>query len=386
MAPSRQRNQPDCCAKKRIAFLTKGHFSSANSHIEQILAKEFPEYQLERIDMADLLRDHKLLRLRNTWLTLRTFPREILLRKRSFRECFYLTPFLFKAVREMMPGYVSPKTHAFSLQTQSLLDFSVPGVPHFIYTDHTHLTNLNYAAFDPSQLLPRWWIDLERSIYTNAQRIFVMTRQVERTLVEDYGQPPSKVACIHAGSNVPVSAPGERQQRILFVGLNWSRKGGPQLLAAFLQIAGKFPASKLVVVGCKPPIHHPQVEILGKIPLEAVRQQYQKAQIFAFPTRIEPAGFVAIEAFWQKLPIVATPVGVMPELVSHGENGLLVAPDDIQGLADALADLLADPEKCRRFGENGYRVASKSYSWEAVGKALRKNILESLSMGAPAAF
>ena len=371
--------------KRRIAFITRGSFSHANERVLEVLKEEFPEFELERIEVADILQEQKSLCLLNFLHTLRTYAGDLLARRRSFRDCFYRTPFLFAGLKATMRSRIKPGVHVFSLQTQSLLDFSVPGVPHFVYTDHTHLANLYYAAFDRRNLFPSWWIDLERSIYANAAKVFVMTQHVKRTLIEEYHCEPSKVSCILAGGNLApnfalgeANTPSEREQRILFVGINWERKGGPHLLASFLAIAPEFPRAKLVIVGCNPPLKYSNVEILGKIPLEAVQEEYLKAQLFAFPTRIEPFGFVVAEAMAHGLPVVGTAAGIMADMVRPGENGTFVELGDVPGLASALADLLRDPEKRRLYGENGYRLASKDYTWKAVGGKLHDEIVKTL--------
>ena len=371
--------------KPRIAYITKGNFSFTNIRVLECLHRDFPEFEIERIDMAELLQENKLFALLNIFHTFRLYGWDLLSRRRLFRDCYYRTSYLFKAVKEKIRSRLEGGNYLFALQTQSLLDFSVPGIPNFVYTDHTHLTNLCYPAFDPDQLYPRWWIDLEREIYANAARVFVMTQHVKRSLVEDYGCEPSLVDCIYAGGNMwkfleeaGPSEPVEREQRILFVGLEWERKGGPQLLEAFLSITDDFPEAKLVIVGSSPEVDHPNVEILGRVPLAEVRKQYLRAQIFGFPTRVEPSGLVVIEAMMHRLAVVGTPVGNIAEMVRPGENGVLVAVGDIPGTAAALADLLKDPEKCRRLGDNAYDSVSVDYTWTAVGPKLRKGIEETL--------
>ena len=367
--------------KKRCAFVTKGGFSYANSRILEELIRQFPEYEVESIDVSDLLQQTKLLCFINIFVALWEYPREIFTRIRPLRECFYLTDLIFDALKRAMAARVGPGTHEFTLQTQSLHDFSVPGVPHFVYTDHVHLANLRSPAFDPNHLLPAKWIEMERSIYENASRVFVMTHLVERTLLEVYKCDASKVICVPAGYNtaIPTEIPPEvdanRQPRILFVGVNWKRKGGPQLLDAFLQIVERFPQAKLVIVGCNPAIRHPNVEVCGKVRIARVEEEYRKAQFLAFPTRIEPMGFVVIEALMHKLPVIGTPIGILPDIIHEGENGYLVAHDDTAGLAKAMAYLLANPQKCRQMGEEARRVAS-GYTWEASVATIRKEVLE----------
>ncbi|MFT8245531.1 glycosyltransferase [Roseomonas sp. BN140053] len=77
---------------------------------------------------------------------------------------------------------------------------------------------------------------------------------------------------------------------------------------------------------------------------------YRAADIFALASRAEAFGLVLAEAAHGGLPVVATRVGGIPEAVLDGETGLLVAPEDVDGLAAALNRLLGDPEERRRLG------------------------------------
>jgi len=75
---------------------------------------------------------------------------------------------------------------------------------------------------------------------------------------------------------------------------------------------------------------------------------------------------VVLEAMAAAKPVVATAVGGVPELVIHGETGLLVAPGDRDALRRALADLLADPERARRLGEAGRERVRASFTASAA--------------------
>ena len=370
--------------KQRIAFITKGSFSYANTRILKALENSFPEYEVEHIDLAELLQENKLVCILNLFAIFWVYGSDILSRRRSIRDCFYRTPFLFFKVKKLMAARIKPGVHAFSLQTQSLLDTSTPNVPHFVYTDHTHLANLCYPAFDRTKLLPASWINLERQIYANAAKVFVMTHQIERILVEQYACAPSKVSCIYIGCNLSPRIATDpkndyQNKRILFVGIDWKRKGGPQLIKAFDLVLEKIPEATLVIAGCRPKLENPNVQVLGRVPIEVVQEEYLKCSVFAFPTRIESCGFVVIEAMMHRIPVVGTPIGVMADTIRNGEDGCVVDPDDVKGLAEALVDLLEDPDKCRRFGEKGYQLASERYSWEAVGASLREEITKAIS-------
>lgn len=84
--------------------------------------------------------------------------------------------------------------------------------------------------------------------------------------------------------------------------------------------------------------------------------------VFCLPSRVEGLPLVILEAMAQGTPVVATSVGGTPELVVDGETGLLVPPDDADALADALAQLLADPERARRMGAAGRARVEREFS------------------------
>ena len=131
-------------------------------------------------------------------------------------------------------------------------------------------------------------------------------------------------------------------------------------------------------MGAKPELQVPNCTVTGPLPADQLDQYYQTASIFCLPTYQEPFGIVFIEAMAARLPIVATRVGAIPELVQDGINGRLVEPGDIQSLANALSELLDDPEISRRFGERSYQLTRERYSWQAVGKRFQTNILSAL--------
>jgi glycosyltransferase involved in cell wall biosynthesis len=168
--------------------------------------------------------------------------------------------------------------------------------------------------------------------------------------------------------------PAYDRKNILFVGVDWERKGGPELVEAFRAVRDRFPDARLTIVGCSPRIDMPGCEVAGKVPLADVHQYFEQASIFCLPTRLEPFGVVFVEALHHKLPIVATNVGAIPDFVIEGESGYLVPPRAVELLAQALVSLIGDPEKCRQFGEKGFNLARERYSWERVGARIRETV------------
>ena len=83
--------------------------------------------------------------------------------------CLIRTTYYLERLRRRLAERLSRRRYLFTLQTQSLFDGSLPGVPHFVYTDHAELQCLRLPGFSPKELFPPRWIALETSIYRNAE-------------------------------------------------------------------------------------------------------------------------------------------------------------------------------------------------------------------------
>ena len=189
------------------------------------------------------------------------------------------------------------------------------------------------------------------------------------------------MAWVRAGPNARPSdgaapAPDRYEsQRILFVGAQWERKGGPELAAAFERVLGAHPRAQLVIVGCSPALDLPNCTVVGPVPVGEVGSYYDAASVFCMPTRREAYGIVFLEALARGLPVVATKLDPILELVSEGETGYLVDVGDVDALASRLTALLDDPETCRRLGLAAGRVGA-TYTWARTADAVLRRIEE----------
>jgi glycosyltransferase involved in cell wall biosynthesis len=371
-----------------IAFVSTYDHPSRDS-IERTVREAFPEYRLENIVLHAVVKKHLRWLLPNLFYVAGEYGGRILRRESSIRDGYFRTTYLFRHIHRAMRRIIDPARHVFSFQTQSLYDTSVPGVPHFLYTDHTHLSNLESAYFDRRQLRSPRWIALERTIYENAARVFVRSHNIAADLTKHYAIPAQKVVCVYAGANVGVASAGPpdnggyTNRRILFVGGDWERKGGPDLAAAFQEVLRVLPDAELVIVGARPPLTLPRCSVLGPLPAAAVSAQFSKASLFCLPTRLEPFGIVVLEAMLHRLPVVASSEGALPDMIRDGVTGRIVEPGNVPQLAAALIELLRDPARCRQFGEAAHRLAAERYTWPAVGARLRAEIVPCLGL-APA--
>ncbi len=94
--------------------------------------------------------------------------------------------------------------------------------------------------------------------------------------------------------------------------------------------------------------------------------------LFVLPSLEESLPLSILEAMAGGLPVVATTLGGVREVVSDGETGILVRPRDVDALADAILSLLADPERRRRFGEAGRRAVTAHHSIETQVSAIEE--------------
>jgi glycosyltransferase involved in cell wall biosynthesis len=349
----------------------------------QTLVKQFPDLETDVIHVGDLIKNKKTLILANMFFVFKEYGLEILIGRKKIRECFWRTTYIFRKIKLLVSNLLSKNEHEFSFQFQSLFDGSKEGLPHYVYTDHTHLANLHNPGFEKKDLYSRRWIELERTIYHNATINFARSSNISRSIIEDYSCPSDKVICVYSGSNVGANFKVDKEKyknkNILFVGVDWKRKGGPELVEAFKRVLKAHPTARLTIVGCSPKLNIPNCDVVGRVPLEGLNHYYERASVFCLPTRLEPFGIVFLEAFAHGLPVVATDIEGIPDFVLGGETGYLVKPGDAEHLSEVLIELIANPEKCQALGENGRRLVLERYSWEKVGAEIAKHIMATIS-------
>jgi glycosyltransferase involved in cell wall biosynthesis len=143
----------------------------------------------------------------------------------------------------------------------------------------------------------------------------------------------------------------------LFVGALEAYKNVDGLAAAWRRVAAQLPEATLVVVGRGS--RHAAVDRLVadglalhflELSPEQVSQRLDEATVLVLPSRFEGLGRVVIEAFARGRGVVASRAGGILDLVEDGKEGLLVDPEDIDGLAAALVRCLSDRELARRLG------------------------------------
>jgi glycosyltransferase involved in cell wall biosynthesis len=187
---------------------------------------------------------------------------------------------------------------------------------------------------------------------------------VRDSLVADYGVDPDLIHVIPPGIDVAAWSPaphdGRGPLRILFVGGEFVRKGGDVLLAAIEALGGDVEAT--VVTRSDIP-RHPQVTAVHGLNSNdaRLRELFATSDVFVLPSRSETFGIAALEAAAAGLPVVASAVGGLADLVVDGVTGLTVPPGDAAALTAALRRLAEDHALRRRMGVAGRERAEREF-------------------------
>src|SRR3989344_1794594 len=164
-------------------------------------------------------------------------------------------------------------------------------------------------------------------------------------------------------------------QLVTFSGRFIQRKGIDFLLQAWKNVVKVSPKSKLLLLGDGPMLQEmrnsaSQLEIKDSVYFLGHTQQIldflQASDIFVLPSLQEGMPNSLLEAMACGLPVIATRIGGVMDIVKDGENGILIEPADPQGLADGILRLLNDSEFARKIACNAFQTIKNSYSIDSI--------------------
>jgi len=283
---------------------------------------------------------------------------------------------------------------------------SLHGIPHLI-TAHSlePLRPWKEEQLGGGYRLSSW---IERTAYEGATRIIAVSDGMRKDILRAYPQlEPSKVTVVHNGIDLTAfqSATNPELVRslgvdpaarsVVFVGRITQQKGLPYLLKA----ARALPKDVQLVL-CAGALDTKEIQALVTDLVNELKKErdnviwierhlsreeliavLSSATVFACPSIYEPLGIVNLEAMACGIPVVATATGGIPEVVSHGETGLLVPIEQLQDgsgkpldedkfvadFAAALNQMLGNPD-IANFGLAGRKRVEEHFSWDAVAQ------------------
>jgi phosphatidylinositol alpha-1,6-mannosyltransferase len=174
------------------------------------------------------------------------------------------------------------------------------------------------------------------------------------------------------------------------------RKGQDKIIRALPWILREIPEARFLVVGTGPDLERLQslairkkvadrVIFAGEVPGQVLPEYFKAGDVFAMPCRtrklgleVEAFGAVFLQASAVGRPNVAGDSGGAPEAVIHGETGLVVDGSEVDEVAEAILELLGDPEKAAKMGAAGADRVHRELTWDAVSARLRGLLIDAL--------
>jgi glycosyltransferase involved in cell wall biosynthesis len=220
-----------------------------------------------------------------------------------------------------------------------------------------------------------------------ARRVITVSQHSARDIELLYGLPLERIVVIPNGVSTefrPVQDPLRindlrarfefpAERFFLFVGGADPRKNHQTLLRAYARISHALPSSCMVLVG--DPVHRfgdirqtartfgveSQVVCTGRLSADEIKVLYSYADAFVFPSLYEGFGLPVLEAMACGTPVITSSTTSLPEVA--GDAALLVRPDDVDGLADAMLRVFEEPDLRRHLQARGFDRA-RAFSWE----------------------
>ena len=242
--------------------------------------------------------------------------------------------------------------------------------------------------------------DIQRRGISKAAMVLYPTIWAAKAAIESYHADRQKTHVIPFGANlekVPTKDKifGKREPdrcRLLFVGVDWERKGGEIALETLIALEDLGIMAELIICGCIPPrgVIHPRMKIIpyldknDECQREELEELYMQSDFFLLPTRNECFGIAMCEANAFGLPVITTETGGVSEVIQNGENGFTL-PYNARG--DAYAEVIA--RVCGDLCQYNYLVKSsraayeERLNWDAWGITTRKVLLEMMMRRTP---
>jgi|Deesub1362A_J573_1020465.scaffolds.fasta_scaffold00599_15 glycosyltransferase involved in cell wall biosynthesis len=217
-----------------------------------------------------------------------------------------------------------------------------------------------------------------------ADKIIAVSNDIKKHLLNQVKIPEQKIQVIHEGVDLnflknSVGEPPHPRPYILFLSTLFKYKNADKLLMAFAKLKNerKIPHS-LVIVGRDPRNEMEKLKRIvdeeklsdyviftGAVPHERIAPLYKNADVFVYPSSVETFGLPVLEAMACGTPVVASNRMSVPEVA--GDAALIVDPDNIEEMAEAIYRVITDEKLRERLIKKGYERV-KQFSWEKTAR------------------
>lgn len=249
--------------------------------------------------------------------------------------------------------------------------------PPLVIKLHTPEGICNKLNRDPQTLDRRLIEKLEEWWLCRADRLIGLSSSISRLTQDYYRLRLGNIPLAANPINIDIFKPGKAEDErpcILYAGRLEYRKGVQVLIRAVPIVLKKFPQARFVFIGndcgmknyLLSVLHrhslNDSVEFIAQVPRRDMVVYYQQSAVCVVPSLWENHPYTVLEAMACGKPVVAADAGGIPEIITHGVNGILAPPGSVLSLAEAIVELLADPQMRREIGMNARRRVEEVYS------------------------
>ena len=295
-----------------------------------------------------------------------------------------------KSTVEKLTAHVLRKLNAFEpfdavLQVGTHVIIEPNQIKHFCFTDMTIVQAIespnaeNFIAGKLPKSRQSEAIEVQRAIFQSCNAIFVNSNWAKNSIVSDYYIDSSKIHVVGAGISLPLNTIPKKPTQlhnILFIGRDWTRKGGDILLDAFSLVRQRFNDATLTIIGCRPAVRDDNVRVLGRLnkgveyEKRLIENALADAQVFCVPSRFEPYGISFLEAQLYGVPPVTFAGEGRDDAIKDGLTGILLQDRTPQALSEAIIGLFSDPEKTKKMGQAGHQFVTRNLTWDHVASRI----------------
>jgi glycosyltransferase involved in cell wall biosynthesis len=275
--------------------------------------------------------------------------------------------------------------------SSQLIAYVETEIPIIYYTDATFQQLQGY--YPGFSNLPeynvRQGIALDRRAFQKASVSMLASDWARRSVVSDYGIDEGRTVVAPFGANLGEIPARESLDldaggscRLLFLGVDWQRKGGEIVLSAFRMLREMNLRPELHIIGCTPPLDlsgEPGITVIPFLDknrpdeLARLKQILRQTDLLFLPTRAECAGIVFSEASAFGVPSITTDTGGVRSYVREGINGYALPPEaGAETYAELIATLISDGSRFRLLRQQSRDLFDEALSWERWGEGFER--------------
>ncbi len=243
---------------------------------------------------------------------------------------------------------------------------------------------------------------VERDALSRCRLVFFASEWAAESAIANYAVPAAKVRVVPFGANIGhgisyeealavITARSRTVCKLLFVGVDWLRKGGDIALRAAEELTAQGLEVELHIVGCQPEgaanlpdyvINHGFINKADKNGIRELARLFAEAHFLMVPSRQECYGLVFCEAAAFALPAIAAKTGGIPTIIKDGVNGRAFAPEaKAADYCAFIADYFGDWRRYKALALSSYNEYCRRLNWQTAGAAVKESILDCMAAG-----